>query len=158
MALARLGAGDEATEMFHALNPINHTRTVDDVEHYKAEPYVVAGDVYARPPHAGRAGWSWYTGSAAWMYRVGVESILGLRRSGNAFTVDPCIPASWPGYEMRWRVQGTEYRISVENPAGQCRGVVSVVVDGVEEPTRMVPLVHNGGTRHVRVVLGSASG
>ena len=88
------------------------------------------------------------------MYRVGVESILGLRRSGNAFTVDPCIPASWPGYEMRWRVQGTEYRISVENPAGHCRGVLSVVVDGVEEPTRMVPLVQNGGTRHVRVVLG----
>jgi cyclic beta-1,2-glucan synthetase len=100
MALARLGAGDEAAEMFHALNPINHTRTGTGVEHYKAEPYVVAGDVYARPPHAGRAGWSWYTGSAAWMYRVGVESILGLRRSGDTFTIDPCIPASWPGYEM----------------------------------------------------------
>ena len=158
MALARLGAGDEAAEMFHALNPINHTRTGDGVEHYKAEPYVVAGDVYARPPHAGRAGWSWYTGSAAWMYRVAVESILGLRRSGETFTIDPCIPASWRGYEIVWRVQGTEYRISVENPAGQCRGVASVVVDGVEEHTKTVPLVHNGGTRHVRVVLGPSFG
>jgi cyclic beta-1,2-glucan synthetase len=158
MAVARLGAGDEAAEMFHALNPINHTRTGEDVEHYKAEPYVVAGDVYARAPHAGRAGWSWYTGSAAWMYRVGVETILGLRRSGNTFTVDPCIPASWSGYEMLWRVEGTDYRISVENPAGQCRGVVSVVVDGVEEHTKKVPLLHNRGTRYVRVVLGPASG
>lgn len=92
------------------------------------------------------------------MYRVGVESILGLRRSGNTFTVDPCIPASWPRYEMVWRMQGTEYRISVENPAGQCRGVVRVSVDGVEEHTKMVPLVYNGGTRHVRVVLGPVSG
>jgi cyclic beta-1,2-glucan synthetase len=157
MALARLGAGDEAAEMFHALNPINHTRTGDGVEHYKAEPYVVAGAVYARPPHAGRAGWSWYTGSAAWLYRVGIESILGLRRSGNTFTIDPCIPAAWRRYEMAWRVQGTEYRICVENPAGQCRGVMSVFVDGVEEHTKIVPLVHNSGTRHVRVVLGPSS-
>ena len=149
---------NKAVEMFHALNPINHTRSRDDVDHYKAEPYVVAGDVYARPPHAGRAGWSWYTGSAAWMYRVGLESILGLRRSGNTFTIDPCIPASWPGYEMRWRVQGTEYRISVENPARLCRGVARVVVDGVEEHTRIVPLRRNAGTCHVRVVLGPPSG
>ena len=80
MALARLGSGDEAAELFHMLNPINHTRTARDVALYKAEPYVVAGDVYARAPHAGRGGWSWYTGSAAWMYRAGLESMLGLRR------------------------------------------------------------------------------
>jgi cyclic beta-1,2-glucan synthetase len=92
------------------------------------------------------------------MYRVGIESILGLRRSGNTFTIDPCIPASWPGYEILWRVEGTEYRINVENPAGQCRGVVSVVVDGVEEHTKIVPLLRNGGVRHVRVVLGPAPG
>ena len=107
MALAQLGFGDEATELFHMLNPINHTRTPSDVERYKAEPYVVAGDVYARAPHAGRAGWSWYTGSAAWMYRAGLESILGLRRRGDFFSVDPCIPSSWPGYEIVWRVGRT---------------------------------------------------
>ena len=80
MALARLGSGDEVAELFHILNPINHTRTAADVERYKAEPYVMAGDVYARSPHTGRGGWSWYTGSAAWMYRAGLESMLGLRR------------------------------------------------------------------------------
>ncbi len=98
MALARLGAGDEAAELFHMLNPINHTRTADDVERYKLEPYVVAGDVYARPPHVGRGGWSWYTGSAAWMYRAALESMLGLRRRGRTFSIDPCIPSSWPEY------------------------------------------------------------
>ncbi len=82
MALARLGSGNEAAELFHMLNPINHTRTLTDVARYKAEPYVVASDVYARAPHIGRAGWSWYTGSAAWMYRAGLESMLGLRRRG----------------------------------------------------------------------------
>ena len=116
MALARLGSGDEATELFHMLNPINHTRTAADVERYKAEPYVIAGDVYARPPHAGRGGWSWYTGSAAWMYRAGLESMLGLRRRGATFSVDPCIPSSWPGYEITWRFQSTRYQISVVNP------------------------------------------
>jgi cyclic beta-1,2-glucan synthetase len=158
MALARLGAGDEAAEMFHALNPINHTRRAEEVERYKAEPYVVAGDVYARSPHAGRAGWSWYTGSAAWMYRVGVESLLGLRRSGDSFTMDPCIPASWPGFEMRWHVRGTEYRISVENPSGQCRGVARIVVDGVVAHTRTIRLIDNAGTCEVRVILGTPEG
>ena len=100
MALARLGSGDEAAEFFHMLNPVNHGRTADDVARYKTEPYVMAGDVYARTPHAGRGGWSWYSGSAGWMYRAGVESILGLRRRGDTFVVDPCVPSSWPEYRI----------------------------------------------------------
>ncbi len=102
MAMARLGSGDEAVELFHMLNPANHTRTPADVERYKTEPYVVAGDVYAHPAHAGRGGWTWYTGSAGWMYRAGLESILGLRRRGSTFEIDPCIPSSWP--ELRSRL------------------------------------------------------
>lgn len=82
MALARLGSGDEAVELFHMLNPVNHSRTTSDIARYKVEPYVIAGDVYARSPHAGRGGWSWYTGSAGWMYRAGLEGILGLRFRG----------------------------------------------------------------------------
>ena len=103
MALARLGSGDEAAELFHMLNPVNHTRTAAEALRYKTEPYAVAGDVYARAPHAGRGGWSWYTGSAAWMYRAGLESLLGLRRRGSTFSVNPCIPSSWPEYEIVWR-------------------------------------------------------
>ncbi len=127
MALARLGSGDEVAELFHMLNPINHTRTAADVERYKAEPYVMAGDVYARAPHAGRGGWSWYTGSAAWMYRAGLESMLGLRRRGETFSIDPCIPSSWPGYEIVWNVGRTTYLISVTNPDRHCRGVSTAV-------------------------------
>ena len=93
------GRGDEAVELFHMLNPMNHTRTAADVERYKGEPYVMAGDVCAHHAHVGRAGWTWYTGSAAWMYRAGLESILGLRRRGSTFEIDPCIPSSWPDYD-----------------------------------------------------------
>ena len=98
MALARLGSGDEAAEMFHMLNPVNHARHAADAARYRIEPYVMAGDVYSHPAHRGRGGWSWYTGSAGWMYRAGIESILGLRRSGPTFAVDPCIPSAWPDY------------------------------------------------------------
>jgi cyclic beta-1,2-glucan synthetase len=154
MALARLGSGDEVAELFHMLNPINHTRTGADVERYKAEPYVVAGDVYARAPHAGRGGWSWYTGSAAWMYRAGLESILGLRRRGDTFVVDPCIPSSWPEYEIAWRVRSARYVITVSNPERQCRGVLEASLDGVAVDAGAVPLVDDGRTHHLRVVLG----
>ena len=157
MALARLGSGDEVAELFHMLNPINHTRTAAEVARYKTEPYVVAGDVYARAPHAGRGGWSWYTGSAAWMYRAGVESMLGLRRRGDTFSVDPCIPSSWPEYEIDWRVGRTRYVISVSNPERQCRGVREVWLDDVAVDGVTIPIVDDGATHRVRVVLGRAS-
>ncbi len=157
MALAQLGSGDECGELFHMLNPINHTRTAADVERYKAEPYVVAGDVFARAPHAGRGGWSWYTGSAAWLYRAGLETMLGLRRSGDTFSVKPCIPSSWPQYEIAWRVQDTRYVITVTNPDRLCRGVLEASLDDVAIDATAIPLVQDGRTHHVRIVLGRAS-
>jgi len=157
MALARLGGGDEVAELFHMLNPINHTRTPADVERYKTEPYAVAGDVYARAPHAGRGGWSWYTGSAAWMYRAGVESMLGLRARGSTFSVEPCIPSSWPGYELEWRRHRTRYVISVSNPERQCRGIQSATLDDVDVDAASIPIVDDGRTHRVRVVLGRSA-
>jgi cyclic beta-1,2-glucan synthetase len=157
MALARLGSGDEAAELFHMLNPVNHTRTGPDVARYQGEPYVVAGDVCARPEHPGRAGWTWYTGSAGWMYRAGLESILGLRRHGQTFELDPCIPTSWPEYEIAWRFGRTRYEISVTNPERRCRGVDTAQLDGVAVDPRAIALVDDGGTHHVRVVLGAGS-
>jgi len=154
MALARLGSGDEAIELFHMLNPVNHTRTAAGVSRYKTEPYVVAGDVYACPPHAGRGGWSWYTGSAGWMYRAGLESILGLRRRGATFIVDPCIPASWPEYEIAWQFFETRYAITVSNPKRRCRGVATAELDGAPVDAAAIPLVNDGGVHQVRVVLG----
>src|SRR5262249_17421591 len=110
-AVARLGNGDEAVELFHMLNPVNHTRTREDVHVDRTEPYPLAGDVYDPPAHRGRGGWTWYTGSAGWMYRVAVESILGLKRHGAAFEVDPCIPASWPKAKLEWRFGSAVYTI-----------------------------------------------
>ena len=155
MALAKLGCGDEAGELLHMINPINHTRTRSDVDRYKAEPYVVAGDVYARAPHAGRGGWSWYTGSAAWMHRAGLESVLGLRRRGATFSIDPCIPSSWPEYRIVWRCLGTQYEITVSNPQRRCSGVVSAELDGTGVHASAIPLVENGGVRELRVMMGA---
>jgi cyclic beta-1,2-glucan synthetase len=155
MALARLGSGDEAAELFHMINPVNHTRTGPDVARYQGEPYAIAGDVCARPEHAGRVGWTWYTGAAGWLYRVGVESILGLRRHGGTFELEPCIPSSWPGFELSWQLGRTRYEVTVTNPEGRCRGVGVAELDGVAVDSRAIPIVDDGRTHDVRVVLGS---
>jgi cyclic beta-1,2-glucan synthetase len=158
MAMARLGSGDEAMELLHMLNPVNHTRTASDVERYKAEPYVLAGDVFAHPAHAGRAGWTWYTGAAGWMYRAGLESILGLRRRGTTFAMDPCIPASWPAYSIAWRFGATRYEIEVSNPERRCRGVAQAVLDDAPVEPDAIPLVDDGGVHVLKVVLGDRVG
>jgi cyclic beta-1,2-glucan synthetase len=158
MAMARLGSGDEAVELFHMLNPVNHSRSTSDAARYKAEPYVVAGDVSAHVEHAGRGGWSWYTGSAAWMYRAGLESILGLERRGEKFQVEPCIPSSWSEYEIVWRFGRTRYEITVSNPEGRCRGVSEAELDGSPVDPRALPLSDDGVTHRVRVVMGKRNG
>jgi cyclic beta-1,2-glucan synthetase len=157
IALARQGLGDEAMELFHMLNPVNHARTPDAVERYKGEPYAVPADVYAHPAHVGRAGWTWYTGSAGWMYQAAIGSLLGLRRLGDTFTVDPCIPAMWPACSLDWRFGRSLYRISVENPERQHRGVGSAHLDGVRVDPRAIPLVDDGHAHEVLVELGSGT-
>ena len=156
MAIAQLGGGDEAVELFHMLNPINHTRTPADVERYRVEPYVVAADVYTHPAHMGRGGWTWYTGSAAWMYRLGLESILGLRRRGGIFSVAPCIPRSWSGFVVRWRYGRSHYEITVENPARRNRGVAEAMLDGVRVSPGAIPLIDDDAVHRLRVVMGKA--
>jgi cyclic beta-1,2-glucan synthetase len=154
MAQAQLGRGNEAMEMFHLINPVNHTRTSSAVDRYGAEPYVVAADVYADETHAGRGGWTWYTGSAGWLYRVGLSSLLGVARKGEVFSVDPCIPTWWPGFEVRWRFGSALYRIAVDNAGHRGRGVAEAALDGQPVDPRAIPLVDDGATHEVRVVLG----
>jgi cyclic beta-1,2-glucan synthetase len=156
MAVATLGSGDEAVELFHLLNPVNKSRTPAGVDRYKCEPYALAGDVYAHPQHAGRGGWSWYTGAAGWLYRAGLESILGLWQHGATFEIDPCIPAAWPAYTIVWRFGSSTYEITVENPQRRCRGVARAEIDGKRVDPRSVPLLDDGGTHAVRVVIGKA--
>jgi cyclic beta-1,2-glucan synthetase len=155
MAFAAMGDGDTATELYSMINPINQTRTPEDLQRYRAEPYVVAADVYSQPPHTGRGGWTWYTGSASWMYRVGLESILGLTRRGATLHIDPCIPRQWPRYEMVVKLPRMEYRITVENPNGVNRGVARIELDGVEQKDgSAVPILQDGAVHQVRVILG----
>jgi cyclic beta-1,2-glucan synthetase len=155
MAFAALGDGDRAAELFGMLNPINHARTAAAVERYKVEPYVVAADVYAEPPHVGRGGWTWYTGSAGWMHRAGVESILGFRLRGARLSVDPCIPRGWPGFEMTFRYRSARYDIVVENPHRVSRGVSSVELDGaLLDGATSVVLADDGKTHRLRIGLG----
>ena len=156
MAFAALGDGDKASALFSLLNPISHARTRTDVHRYKVEPYVVAADVYAAPGHVGQGGWTWYTGSASWMQRAGVESILGLRIEGGALTINPCIPKAWPRFEATLKRGSARYEIVVENPDGVGQGVVFAECDGVtiaERPPRL-PLVDDGRRRLIHVRLG----
>ncbi len=158
MAFAQMGDGDTAAELLTMLNPITHSSTAVDIERYKVEPYVVAGDVYGEPPHVGRGGWTWYTGSAGWLYRTGLESILGFRLRGTRLVIDPCIPRGWPGFSIAFRYHSARYDIVVENPDGASRTVSSLHVDGVPvEAEASIPLADDGKTHRVHVVLGKAS-
>jgi cyclic beta-1,2-glucan synthetase len=156
LALARLGRGDEAMELFDMVNPINHTRTSERLHRYRGEPYVVAADVYAHSMHVGRSGWTWYTGSAGWLYQSAIDGLLGLRRRGNTFAIDPCIPARWPEYSIHWKVGSTRYEITVLNPEQRCRGVRSAQLDGTPVDAHAIPLMDDGMTHQVGVVLGDA--
>jgi cyclic beta-1,2-glucan synthetase len=158
LALARLGLGDEAMELFHMINPINHVRSGDGLDRYRAEPYAVAADVYAHPMHVGRGGWTWYTGSAGWIYQAAIRGLLGLRRSGTTFSVNPCIPAVWPEYSLEWRFGRTRYRIVVLNPNHHPTGIASSELDGIPVDPTAIPLDDDGRTHEIVVVLGHPLG
>jgi cyclic beta-1,2-glucan synthetase len=154
IALARLGHGDEAVEIFHMLNPINHSRTSADVDRYRTEPYVLAGDVYGDSPWVGRGGWTWYTGSAGWLYRAGLETVLGLQRAGATFAVDPCIPSTWTEFTIVWRYGHARYDITVSNPGRLCHGVRSALLDGAAIDPKSIPLVDDGRVHTVAIAIG----
>ncbi len=156
VAFAKLGEGDKAAALFSLLNPINHARTPAEVERYKVEPYVVAADVYSMPPHVGRGGWTWYTGSAGWMYRAGIENIIGLQVQAGHLRLDPCIPKAWPSFRVTLRYRSSRYEILVENPDSVSSGIVSALVDGntVTRSPLCMPLVDDGASHQVLVRLG----
>ena len=155
MAFAELGEGDKAVDLFNLLNPIHHASRRAEVHKYKVEPYAVAADIYSELPHAGRGGWTWYTGAAGWLHRAGLEWILGFRKRGSALRIDPCIPRGWKGFEITYRHGRTLYRITVLNPKGVCRGVSRVSLDGtLLQSEALFPLSDDGREHQVQVVLG----
>ena len=153
-AFARSGQGTRAMELFDLLNPILHAASPEDVERYRVEPYVLAGDVYNDGPHTGRGGWTWYSGSAGWLYRVALESILGFQLQGTKLTVNPCIPGHWPGFEISYRFRAANYSIKIENPDGVERGVKKLIVDGKELEGGIIELFNDQRTHEVRVLMG----
>jgi cyclic beta-1,2-glucan synthetase len=154
LAFARQGEGDRATALLRMLNPVEHARTPEDVEQYKVEPYVVAADVYALEGQVGRGGWTWYTGSSGWMYRVWIEEILGFKLRGAQLTIDPVLPRDWPGFSVRFRYRTTLHTIVVENPDAVSSGVLWVDVDGERMPENVISLHDDGATHAVIVRLG----
>ncbi|MEO6945717.1 MAG: glucoamylase family protein [Nitrobacter sp.] len=158
LAFVMQGDGDRAGELLSMLNPIRHSDSPAGVHRYKVEPYVVCADLYSEPPHVGRGGWTWYTGSAGWMYQVALEGLLGFRLEGANLMLDPCIPRDWPGFEIVFRYRSARYEIAVKNPYGVCRGVLSIELDDevlATPETSCIPLVDDGVTHRVRVVLAS---
>jgi cyclic beta-1,2-glucan synthetase len=160
-AFAALGQGGRAGDLFAILNPINHSSTSSAAARYKVEPYAACADVYSVAPHIGRGGWTWYTGSAGWLYRAGLEAILGFRVRCNTLSIDPCLPTAWPGYKIVFRRRGTQntitrYEVTVTNPCRVSRGVVRLELDSVEIAKGVAPisLVDDGQVHQVCVELG----
>ncbi|HYV07701.1 MAG TPA: hypothetical protein VFB82_24120, partial [Blastocatellia bacterium] len=153
IAFAKLGDGDRAGELFALLNPINHASTRAGLHKYKVEPYVVAADVYAVWPHTGRGGWTWYTGAAGWMYRAGLESILGFKLRGDRLQIDPCIPRFWREYEITYKRGSATYHIVVENPHALNRGVARIELDGVELAASEIELIDDQKQHSARITL-----
>jgi cyclic beta-1,2-glucan synthetase len=156
MAWAQQGEGERAFDVFRMLDPILRTQTAESAAHYRVEPYVVAGDVAGVDPFRGRGGWSWYTGSAAWVWRLGVEGILGLKRSAGGLRIDPCLPAAWTGFSATVRTANCVCRIDVHKPAGVQSGVREILLDGEVLETGRVPLESLTGDHEIIVHMGPA--
>ena len=154
-AFAQLGKGDLAYDLFRLINPIYRADTAEKAQQYRVEPYVIAADVYGVPPHVGRGGWTWYTGSAAWMYRLGIERLLGIQRTASGLHLAPCIPAAWDAYSVIYRQQQTIYRIRIENPDGVNQGIQLVTLDGESLNDAVIPWLDDGEEHRVIVCLGT---
>jgi cyclic beta-1,2-glucan synthetase len=156
-ALARAGQGDRVGELLSILLPTRHAASPEAMRRYRVEPYVLAADVYGAPPHVGRGGWTWYTGSAGWLWRVVLEDVLGISRAGHFLRIRPVIPSRWDGFEVRIQVDGVEIRIRVRNPEGLESGVGTCTVDGREADPEWIPIDPSrdrGPPLDVEIVLG----
>jgi cellobiose phosphorylase len=139
MAFSKLEDNKNAWEILTMINPINHTKSPEEVARYKVEPYVIAADVYALSPHIGRGGWTWYTGSAGWMYRLIVESLLGLRLETDKLYIEPCIPSDWVTYKILYRYRETIYRITLIQ-LHEDNNKLNIILDGVESQNMFIQL------------------
>lgn len=156
LATAKLGDGDRAMQMLSALNPVNHASSAEAVARYAVEPYVVAADVYAVKGAVGRGGWTWYTGSASWMYRIALEHLLGVQLCDGKLKFAPVVPRNWKRYEVEYRCAGGRFHIVIENPHGLSNGPCEVELDGNRVPDGAITLEGAKGDHQVRVVIRQA--
>ncbi|MGE5633264.1 MAG: GH36-type glycosyl hydrolase domain-containing protein [Caulobacteraceae bacterium] len=154
MAYALLGYGDKAWELYNMLNPINHSNTTYEAVRYKAEPYVMAADIYAVHPHVGRGGWTWYTGAAGWMYNVALQYILGFNKRGGKLLINPCIPREWKDFYINYNYKSTIYNIAVSNPNKVTKGVSQLKFDGKALQDNEILLVDDGAEHNIEVIMG----
>ncbi len=152
-AFSRLGNGERAWELFSMINPVNHARTKNESMTYKVEPYVMAADVYAVYPNEGRGGWTWYTGAAGWMYRIGIEHLLGIKKQGNSILLDPCIPKNMNQYSVRYVYGNSVYNITVKNTGHKNTTVQTITMDGKTTETNRIELTDDGRTHEVEAVM-----
>ncbi|MFZ6030116.1 MAG: GH36-type glycosyl hydrolase domain-containing protein [Chloroflexota bacterium] len=153
-AFAGLGHGDRAGQIYGLLNPIYHSDSPEKAGRYTVEPYVIAADVYSAPAHIGHGGWTWYTGSGGWMYRLGLEAILGLRKTADALSLAPCIPQDWKGFEIHYRYKTSVYHIRVVNPRGVSQGIRKIVMDGERIEAASIPLRDDNGSHVLDIEMG----
>ena len=157
MAFAELGDVERAWKLFTMIDPVNHANSADSIAVYKTEPYVLASDVYAFAPHTGRGGWTWYTGSAGWMYQFILESLLGARLETDKLHFAPCVPADWKSFEVRYRYRETAYHITVLQTLG-AKARAKVTIDGVEQSDPVVNLIDDRRPHVVEVRINNAAG
>jgi cellobiose phosphorylase len=151
LATAMMGNDERALALWQMINPLSHTGDAAGVATYKVEPYVVAADVYTAEGHVGRGGWTWYTGSASWMYRVALEAVLGFRKTGDALRIEPSVPSGWSGFTIQYRYGSSQYTIEVKVSRGTQRGANRVTVDGHRIKGDAIPLVDDGQPHAVLV-------
>jgi cyclic beta-1,2-glucan synthetase len=151
-----MGDGDRAFGLLQMLNPLTHASTTADADRYKVEPYAVCADVYNAEGHVGRGGWTWYTGSASWSYRVALEGLLGFTKRGDQLFITPCIPASWKSFNVEYRFGSSTYDVTVTNPHAISAGSSTIAVDGVAAGDDAIHLVDDGARHVVSVTLERA--
>lgn len=153
LAFTKLGFGDKALELYRMINPIEHSRTKDEARKYKVEPYVIPADIYSAENLSGRGGWTWYTGSSSWFYKIGIENILGLKIENKVLKIEPCIPKDWKEYSIKYRYKSSIYNIRVKNENGKNTGVEELYVNGQEISEKEIALNDNGGIYEIEVIM-----
>jgi cyclic beta-1,2-glucan synthetase len=153
-ALLESGSIEEGFDVFQLLNPILHANTPEKSARYRVEPYVVAADVYGAPPFTGMGGWTWYTGSSGWMYRLALEGLLGLKKVGSLLYLNPHIPRAWTGFQVTYRFGQATYEIEVQNPKQVNQGVQEISLNGKVLPDKEIPLSEGSGQNQVRILMG----